>query len=252
MSQILCDRSHIRAAHPVGTLSKNMKSIADILFQKETELARVKKWNAYKVGRLALLANDFVQNTSVPSSTSLSSLDVLLFMSPAWDVYNSRNLGHAMSRMFTVLTEILPGSDPTVATLVSRLSLVPNAIEIDGIPLYQFAAIVFGLFAYARSPRAPKVQVLFNPKEIFAQTGVPQELLEKFLNARARTLDEFRGILTNGAVSTQAIFSDELKRRPFLTESLNVFRKYPLLTLDSERVLMLDVQSIGKSKSRVP
>jgi len=43
MSQILCDRSHIRAAHPVGTLSKNMKSIADILFQKETELARVKK-----------------------------------------------------------------------------------------------------------------------------------------------------------------------------------------------------------------
>jgi hypothetical protein len=204
------------------------------------------EWNAYKVGRLALLANDFVQNTSVPSSTNLSSLDVLLFMAPAWDVYNSRNLGHAMSRMFTVLTEILPGSDPTVATLVSRLSLVPNAIEIDGIPLYQFAAIVFGLLAYARSPRAPKVQVLFNPKEIFAQTGVPQELLEKFLNARARTLDEFRGVLTNGAVSTQAIFSDELKRRPFLTESLNVFRKYPLLTLDSERVLMLDVQFLAE------
>lgn len=201
------------------------------------------EWNAYKIGRLALLANDFVQNTPIPPTPRLSSLDVLLFMAPTWDVYNSRNLGHAMSRMFTILTEMLPGSDPTVTTLVSQLGIAPNKIEIDGILLYQFAALVFGLFAYARSPQA-QVRVLFNPKEIFAQTGLPQGLLEQFLEARARTLDEFRSVFSKGTVVSQATFSDELKRRPFLIESLNVFRKYPLLKLDSERVLMLDVQFV--------
>lgn len=59
------------------------------------------QWDAYKVGRLALLANDFVQNTLTP--TTPSNLDLLLLMTPTWDVYNSRNLGHAMSRMFTIL-----------------------------------------------------------------------------------------------------------------------------------------------------
>ena len=201
------------------------------------------EWNAYKVGRLALLANDFVQNTPIPPTPGLSSLDVLLFMAPTWDVYNSRNLGHAMSRMFTILTEILPGSDPTVTTLVSQLGIAPNKIEIEGIPLYQFSALVFGLFAYARSPQA-QVRVLFDPKEIFAQTGLPQGLLEQFLEARARTLDEFRSVLSKGTVVSQATFLDELRRRPFLIESLNVFRKYPLLKLDSDRVLMLDVQFV--------
>jgi hypothetical protein len=200
-------------------------------------------WNAYKVGGLALLANDFVQNTPVPSSANLSSLDILLFMAPTWDIYNLRNLGHAMSRMFTILIEILPGTDPTVTTLVSQLGIAPRKIEVDGIPLYYFAALVFGLFAWARSPEAP-VRVLFNPKEIFAQTGFPQKVLEQFLNARAHTLDEFRRVLSKGTAVSRATFSDELKRRPFLMESLNVFRRYPLLKLDSERVLMLDVQFV--------
>jgi hypothetical protein len=202
-----------------------------------------REWNAYKVGRLALLANDFVQNAPIPTTQNLSSLDVLLFMAPTWDVYNSRNLGHTMSRMFTILTEILAGSDPTVTIKVSQLGISPNKIEIDGIPLYQFAALVFGLFAYARSPQA-QVRVLFNPKEIFAETGFPPKQLEQFLNARARTLDEFRSVLSKGTVPSRATFSDELKRRPFLIDSLNVFRRYPLLKLDAERVLMLDVQFV--------
>jgi hypothetical protein len=201
------------------------------------------EWNAQKVGRLALLANDFVQNTPIPPTPTLSSLDVLLFMAPTWDIYNSRNLGHAMSRMFTILTEILPGSDPTVAKLVAQLGIDPNSIEIDGIPLYQFSALVFGLFAYARSPEA-QARVSFDPKEIFAQTDFPQELMERFLDARARNLNEFRDVLSKGSVVSQTTFSDELKRRPFLIESLTVFRKYPLFRIDSKSILMLDVQFV--------
>lgn len=91
------------------------------------------EWNSHKIGRLALLANDFVQSTTVPSAPTLTSVEVSLMMAPAWDIYNSRNLGHAMSRMFTILTEILPGSDPIVKKLVSQLGIDPNKIEIDGI-----------------------------------------------------------------------------------------------------------------------
>jgi hypothetical protein len=203
----------------------------------------LQQWNPYKIGRLALLANDFVQNTKVPTTPALVSVELLLFMAPAWDIYNSGHLGHAMSRMFTIFTEILPGSDPVVTKLVSKLGIDPNKIEIDGMPLYQFAAIVFGLFAYARSPQT-QVRVLFNPQEIFAPTGLSQELFDRFLKARARTLEEFRIELNKDGLISQATFSEELKRRSFLIESLNVFRKYPLFRLDTERVVMLDVQFV--------
>jgi hypothetical protein len=200
-------------------------------------------WNSYKIGRLALLANDFAQSTAVHSAPTLTSVEVSLMMAPVWDIYNSRNLGHAMSRMFTILTEILPGSDPVVRKLMSQLGIDPNKVEIDGIPLYPFAAIVFGLFAYARSPQA-KLRVLFNPQEIFAPTGLSQELFDRFLSARARTLEEFRSELSKGVSVSQATFSEELKRRSFLIDSLNIFRGYPLFRLDNERVVMLDVQFV--------
>lgn len=236
--------------------NRELEGIASVVFNRIGCLLTIRhlmlfggtnppEWNNYKVGRLALLANDFVQNTPNPPTGNLSSLEVLLMMAPTWDVYNVRNLGHAMSRIFTILTEILPGSDPTVATLVSQLGIAANKIEIDGIPLYQFAALVFGIFAYARSPQT-QTQVLFNVNEIFAQTDVPQELLEKCLKARARTLGEFRNILTKGTTVSQATFSEELKKRAFLIDSLNVFRNRPFLRLDSERVLILDVQFLAE------
>jgi hypothetical protein len=200
-------------------------------------------WNAYKVGRLALLANDFVQNIPTPPTPIPSSLDILLIVAPTWDINNPANLGHAMSRMLTILTEILPRSDPTVAKLVSRLGITPNEIEIDGLPLYKFASVVFGLFAYARSRQA-EVRVLFNPNEIFQQTGLLQGVLNNLLDARALTLDEFRSILSKGTAVSQATFLEELRGRPFLIDSLNIFRKYPLLRLDSERILVLDVQFV--------
>ena len=200
-------------------------------------------WNSQSIGKLALLANDFVQNVQAPIFPTLESVDVLLFMAPTWDIYNSRNLGHAMSRMFTMLTKILPGNDPVVTKLVSRLSINVDNIEIDGLPLDHFTAIVFGLFAYARSPEA-KTRVLLNPQEIFSLTGISQEMFDRFLAARARTLDDFRGELSNGNGVSQASLSEELKRRSFLLDSLNVFRKYPLFRLDTERIVMLDVQFV--------
>jgi len=207
--------------------------------------ASPQEWNVYKVGRLALLANDFVQNTPTPPPESPSNLDLLLLTAPTWDVYNVRNLGHAMSRMFTMLTEILPGDDVIVKKLVAQTGISPDKIAVNGVPLAQFAALVFGLFAYGRSPGA-NVRVLFNAKEIFSQTGFPQALLEQFLDARARTVDQFRELFSKGQRISMATFTDELTRRSFLIDSLNTFRTYPFVRIDSEKIVMLDVQFVAE------
>jgi hypothetical protein len=201
-------------------------------------------WNDYKVGRLALLANDFVQSTPNPPTLAPSNLELLLIMAPTWDINNTRNMGHGMSRIFTILTEIMPGRDPTVVTLLSRVGIATDKIEVDGIPLNQFASLAFGLFAYG-SQQSP-LPVLFGIKEIFAQTNFPQPILEKFLEGRAPTLVEFRALFSSDSMQTRATFSDELKQRTFLTESLNLFRRRPFLRLNSEQVLILDRQLVAE------
>jgi hypothetical protein len=91
------------------------------------------QWSKFYVGRLALLANDFLQKEPVFPAPGPTNLDLLLILAPTWDIYNTRNLGHAMSRMFTLLTEIMPGDDPLVVKLFSRLGLSADKIQIDGI-----------------------------------------------------------------------------------------------------------------------
>ena len=201
------------------------------------------QWNQFYVGRLALLANDFLQIEPVFPASGPTNLDLLLILAPTWDIYNTRNLGHAMSRMFTLLTDIMPGSDPLVVKLLSRLGLSADRIQIDGIPLNEFVSIVFGLFAYGRAIESP-VRVLFRISEIFAKTGLPQELFIKMIDARARTVEEFRMLLGNDEGQTREKFADELTRKPFLTESLICFRTFPLLKMDSEQVLILDLQFV--------
>lgn len=201
------------------------------------------RWNQFYVGRLALLANDFLQVEPAYAASGPTNLDLLLILAPTWDIYNPRNLGHAMSRMYTLLTDIMLGKDPIVTKLFSRLGLSADKIEIDGIPLNEFVAIVFALFAFGRAIEGP-VRVLFRINEIFAKIDFPQELLEKMIGARARSVEEFRILLGSGEEQEREKFADELTRKPFLLESLTCFRTYPLLRMDSEQVLILDLQFV--------
>jgi hypothetical protein len=202
-------------------------------------------WNTFKIGRLALLGNEFLPDPSVPQSSMPSNLDLLLLVAPTWDIYNVRNIGHGMARIFTILTEIMPGSEPKVVKLLAQLWIVPDKIEIDGVPLNQFVTIVFGIFAIGRPPEGPR-RVLFSSKEIFAQTKFPQPVLEQMLQVRARTIEDFRMLFNGGQEATRSTFAADLARRSFLTDGLNVFRKYPMLKLDSEKVLILDLQFVAE------
>jgi len=199
--------------------------------------------NPYFVGRLALLSNEFLQIEPVFPSTGPSTLDLLLLFAPAWDVYNSRTLGHAMSRMYILLTDILPGNDLVVVNKLAKLGMSADQIEVDGLPLNEFVSMVFGIFAFAGAVEGP-ARVTFRISEIFAPTGVSQSSFMKLIEARARTIAQFKDMLANGEQPTRETFAQELKRKAFLIGSLNSFRKYPLLRLDDDRVLILDVQFV--------
>ena len=71
-------------------------------------------------------------------------------------------------------------------------------------------------------------------------------ILRKLVKDRALTAREFRKRLGGGKARTHKAFGEELERRSFLTESLNHFRQHPLMKLDPNRVLILDLEFLAE------
>jgi hypothetical protein len=120
-----------------------------------------------------------------------------------------------------------------------------SGIMVGGLPLNDFIATVFGLFAYGRQLKGPD-HAVFDIRRVFARVGFPPGILKKLVKERAPTASALRKSLRGGKPLTRKSFSEELGRRSFLTESLNVFRQSPLLKLDANRVLILDLDFLAE------
>jgi hypothetical protein len=197
------------------------------------------------LGELALLTNEFLQLDAVKNPAQPETLELLLSFLPVWDVYNPRDLAYALSRIFTILTEILPGSDPEVRRLAAALGTDISKIMIGALPLNDFIAAVFGLFAYGRQLKGPELAI-FDVRRIFAKVGFPPGILRKLVADRALTATEFRTRLGGGKPRTRKAFGEELGRRSFLADSLNLFRQNPMLRLDANRVLILELDFMAE------
>jgi hypothetical protein len=79
--------------------------------------------NDRDLGALMLLANEFFQFDHVQNPAQPATLDLLLSFLPVWDIHNPRDLAYAVSRMFQILTDILPGNDPEVRKLAGKLGM---------------------------------------------------------------------------------------------------------------------------------
>jgi len=194
-----------------------------------------------RLGELVLLANESILPEPTFKSAQASDLELLVSFVPIWDVCNPRELAYSLSRMFTILTEILPGRDREVQRLTSKLGINTSAITIDGLPLNDFIAAVFGLYSYGRTMVAPE-QAVFDIHQVFSRVGFPAVVLESLVRARAPTISEYRQHLGGGKPCEFRDFAEEVRRRAFVSESLNIFRKFPFLRLDADRVLILDLQ----------
>jgi hypothetical protein len=201
--------------------------------------------NDREVGALLLLANEFFQFDQVQNLVQPETLDLLLSFLPVWDIYNPRDLAYAVSRTFQILTEVLPGNDPEVCKLASKLGMNTKNIRVGNLPLNDFVAAVFGLFAYGRSLKGAELAV-FDVRRIFSKVGFPAGVLRKLVNDRALSASALRKRLGAGKLGTRAGFYGELARRSFLSDSLNIFRQYPLMKMDSNRVLILDLEFLAE------
>lgn len=70
--------------------------------------------------------------------------------------------------------------------------------------------------------------------------------MKKLVKDRALTAPAFRKRLRDGKRRAPKNFGEELGRTSFLTESLNVFRQSPLVKLDVNRVLILDLEFLAE------
>ena len=197
------------------------------------------------LGALMLLANEFFQFDQVQNPAQPATLDLLLSFLPVWDVHNPRDLAYAVSRMFRILAEILPGNDPEVRKLVGRLGMSTSDIRVGSLPLNDFVAAVFGLFAYGRSLKRADLAI-FDVRRVFAKVGFRVGVLRKLVNDRALTASALRKCLSAGKPRTRKSLEGELGRRSFLTDSLNIFRQNPLMKLDANRVLILDLEFLAE------
>ena len=108
-----------------------------------------------------------------------------------------------------------------------------------------FIAAVFGLFAYGRALKGSELAI-FDVRRIFARVGFPTAILRKLVHDRALTSLALQKRLSAGKTRTRKDFGDELGRRSFLMDSLNTFRQNPLMKLDANRVLILDLEFLAE------
>jgi hypothetical protein len=199
------------------------------------------------LGDLMLLGNEFLQSDFAPKSSPPSAVEIALQFVPTWDVDNPRDLGYALGRMYTILGELLPGVDPGVRNRFSAIGVRSGELAVDGLPLDDFMAVVFGIYSWAQDilTKGPQVAV-FDHKLLFEKVGFPQALVEKFVAKRGLDLSGLKDQLGRGIVGGREDFKSEMARRAFLTESLNVFRQNPLLRLDNGRTLILGIQFLAE------
>ena len=118
-----------------------------------------------------------------------------------------------------------------------------STIQIDGLCLDDFVSTVYGVYAYGREMTQQNT-AQFDMRSIFSRVALPQRLLKKLVKGRARSISQFKKLLSAGQPCTRSSFVRDINKRSFFAEGLNVFRKFPMLKVDRHRVIMLDLQFI--------
>jgi hypothetical protein len=195
------------------------------------------------MGELALFANEFGQRDTLPTSFGDSSSELPLQFVPIWDIYNPGDLAYTLPRMFTILTEILPGADKDVRNLTTKLGMDPSSITINGIDLVDFVSVVLGLYAFGNKVRdVGRDAVLIDHKRVFEKAPAMLPAVKRFVRERSLTLAEFRGRFGPEKSASRQALTDEIRERSFLGSGLNTFRHFPLLKVDDTRAIILDLQ----------
>jgi hypothetical protein len=105
----------------------------------------------FKTGDLILRANQFVSGPGFDGMiVHQTDADLAAETISTWDLTNPRDIGYEPARVSRML-ELLDSPDHKVKTLREKLGIVRAELRFAGLPIVDFLALVFGLFALARS-----------------------------------------------------------------------------------------------------
>jgi hypothetical protein len=194
---------------------------------------------AQELGRLALLQNDFVP--SGPDVQGSAPLELIRASIPVWDIYNPIETPSA-GRIYEILTDILSGNDPTIVSLRERIGF--SSLDVDGLRLPEWVAIVFGLFAVGLKQANNQGAAVFDPQEVFKQFPRAQGLLSRFLSRRALTIPQLETELRRGQPNAREQFLRDLSDPGTIGTCLATIRQQPFLFID-DRVVILDLQFLA-------
>jgi hypothetical protein len=140
------------------------------------------------------------------------------------------------------MLELINAPDAKVTALREKLGLVRSDLRFAGLPIIDFLAVVFGMFALARS-LSPDV-VLQNPpaaaidsRTLLTNVKIPQSVLDTFLAKRSISLADLRNQLTANIPWTEDEYARQMEDSKFRTDFL-LFRQFPLVAMrDTEYVI---------------
>ena len=204
----------------------------------------------YGIGDLMLRANEFISGDSFHERTSApTALEFAAELIPAWDLTNPRDLAYGMARIHRMI-EYLAGSDPIVVQLEAKTGIVPSCLRFGGLLLNEFLAVAFGLYSYVnRIPPAILLnrssEIGFKSDQVFGEVKFPTSLLEQFLAKTSIRLDDLQGQLASG-VPWDCDRYVELMNRPDFRSDFLAFRQRPLLMVEEDKYIILDVQFLAE------
>lgn len=130
------------------------------------------------------------------------------------------------------------------------IGLDPAKLSYDELPLDDYIAVIFGLYAHSKGLTLESVfrnpgEGVIDPKTFLRKTKFPQELLEKFLATRSLSPKEFQERITSGGEWNRDNFSAAINSDEFGADTL-LIKTYPLLQWTKDRTLILDSQYVSE------
>jgi hypothetical protein len=201
----------------------------------------------YRIGDLFLFANEFFDYD--PTLTAeLTDPQLMQVTLPTWDILNRRDLASTVSRIYCVLDDALTSTSADVVDL-RQATFELQQPTVHKIPIIDFVAVIFGIFSWGQSTLRHKPGLVFDTRELVRHFPSAQGALDAVVEARAKTVVQFREVLLEAFGASGSGYEDfrqQLRERRFLMTGLNPFRRFPLLLLDEYHVAIVDMQFLSE------
>jgi hypothetical protein len=130
----------------------------------------------------------------------------------------------------------LLGDDPIVTQLRNKLPFDFHGATFDGLPIDDYVGCSFGMYSWYQSLDAQKlvdgtVNCVIDTAAFLSKTNFPTALFDEFIQARSKTIDEFRTLVSREPIASGEQLVAKLASDVFIADTIPI-RTYPLCRLD--------------------